>query len=84
MIEQIAQKIVTSYDNLSPKRKALADMVGITFSIIVGITVVGIVVSYGLWAELAFGLVIYSLYGMITLLYKSRVEYYELQAKLKK
>ena len=39
MIEQIAQKIVTSYDNLSPKRKALADMVGITFSIIVGITV---------------------------------------------
>lgn len=84
MIKQIAQKIVTTYDNLSPRKKALADMVGITFGIIIGITVIGIVVSYGLWAELAFGLLIYSLYGMVTLLYKSRVEYYEIQEKFNK
>ena len=83
MIEPIAQKIITAYDNLSPKRKALADMIGILFSAVIGAIVVAIIAVNGFWTELGLGLLAYSIFGMVHLLYKSRVAHYEFEQKYK-
>lgn len=81
MIEPIAQKIITAYDKLPPKQKALADMLGILFGAVIGAILVAIIVSNGLWMELGLGLLAYSIFGMIHLIYKSRVAHYEFQEK---
>ena len=77
MIEQITQKIITTYDNLPPKRKALADMVGMLFAVVIGTGIVFTIAHFGLWMEMAIGLVVYAMLGMLSLIYKSRVAYYE-------
>lgn len=77
MIEPIAQKIITAYDNLSPKRKALADMLGMLVGVTIGTGIVFAVATFGLWMEMAIGIVLYAMYGMLSLIYKSRVAYYE-------
>jgi len=84
MIEQIAQKIITTYDNLPPKKKALADMVSMLFAVFIATGIVAIASAYNLWFEVAMGFLIYSIGGMIHLLYKSRVAHYEFQEKYSK
>lgn len=84
MIEPIAQKIITAYDNLSPKRKALADMIGILFSVGIAGCIVAIIAVNGFWTEFGLGLLAYSIFGMVHLIYKSRVAHYEFQEKYDK
>jgi heme A synthase len=81
VITDLAQKIVSTYDNLSPKRKALADIVGIFISIIIATGIVVLVAYYGTWFQFAMGMIAYGIWGMISMLYKSRVAYYEYQEK---
>ncbi len=84
MIENLAKNIITTYDNLSPRKKALADMVVIFGSSVIGALAVITVISLGLWMEAGIAFICYGIWGMISLLYKSRVEHYEFQAKFKK
>ncbi len=84
MIEQIAQKIVTQYDNLPPRKKAMADMVGIFLSSVIGASIVVLVLYFGFWFEFAMLFICYGVFGMISLLYRSRVEHYEFQEKYNK
>lgn len=81
MIEQPAQRIVTAYNNLSPKRKALADMLGMLVSILIGTGIVFMIAHFGLWMEMAIGFVLYGMGGMMYMIYKSRVDYYEFREK---
>jgi len=84
MIENLAKKIVTQYDNLPPRKKAMADIVGIFLSSVIGASVVVTILNFGLWFELAMVMICYGVWGMISLLYKSRVEHYEFQEKFNK
>ena len=84
MIEQIAQKLVTTYDNLPPKHKALADIVGVLFGVCIGVGFLLIAAYFDLWMQVAIGMLIYSIGGMIHLLYKSRVAHYEFHEKYNK
>ena len=76
--------LYNKYENLPPKQKAAFDMLGMLVSAIIGSVVVAFVAVNGWWGELAFCFVIYALYGMLSLLYKSRVAHYEFQEKYKK
>jgi len=81
MITELAQKIVSTYDSLPPKQKALADIVGILFSVIIATGIVFVVAYYGTWVQFGIGMICYGIWGMLSLLYKSRVQYYEFQEK---
>ena len=81
MIKTLAENIVNKYDNLSPSRKALADMSGMLICALIGGTIVGLIVNMGLWFEVAIGFIVYGIYGMLSLIYKSRVAYYEFEQK---
>ena len=83
MIENLAKKIVTQYDNLSPKRKALADIASAFVGVFIGTGLVAIMAHFGLWMEFAIFMVCYGIWGMLKLIYQSRVDYYETQAHLK-
>lgn len=83
MIENLATKIFTYFDNLSPKQKALAEILGIFASVILGTSLVFITVHFGLFYEFGILLICYGIYGMLKLIYQSRVEYYETKAHLK-
>ncbi len=83
MIENLARKIVNYFDNLPPKRKALAEILGIFVSVIIGSSLVFITVHFGLFYEFGMLLICYGIYGMLKLIYQSRVEYYETKAHLK-
>lgn len=81
MIEQFAQKIVTAYDNLPPKKKALADMLVIVFGVLLVSSIVGLVAHFGLWIQFLMFWFGYFISSMIYLIYKSRVAHYEFQEK---
>ena len=76
--------LYNKYENLPPKQKAALDMLGMFFSVVVGTSFVSFVAVNGYWSELAFCFLLYALYGMLSLLYKSRVAHYEFQEKYKK
>ncbi len=84
MIENLAKNIVTRYDNLSPRKKAMADIVGILLSSVIGAAIVVTILNFGLWFELAMVMICYGVWGMIRFLYLSRVEHYEFQEKYNK
>lgn len=73
-----------TYENLSPRKKALADMIGMLFVCILSTSAVSIVFLFDLWFELAMLLLCYGIFGMIKLLYQSRVAYYEYKNQLKR
>jgi uncharacterized membrane protein YjjP (DUF1212 family) len=84
MITNLAKKIVSAYDNLTPKRKALVDLVCIMLSAVIGASIIVTILNFGLWLELAIAFICYGIWGMVSLLYKSRVEHYEFQEKYNK
>ena len=81
MINTLAQKIVTGYDNLPPQRKALADMFGVLLGVLIGSGIIAIAIQFNLFLEVALLMLAYGIGGMIVLIYKSRVEYYKFQEK---
>ncbi len=83
MIENLATKIVNYFDNLSPKRKALAEILGIFVFATLGAGLVFVTVHLKLFYEFGLLLICYGIYGMLKLIYQSRVEYYETKAHLK-
>jgi hypothetical protein len=61
----------------------MADIVGILLSSVIGASIVVTILNFGLWFELAMVMICYGVWGMIKILYRSRVDYYETQAHLK-
>lgn len=84
MIEKLAQKLVTQYDNLSPRKKALADISSIFIGVALGSSVMFVAARFGLVLEFAIAMICYGIFGMLKVLYKSRVSYYETLERLKK
>lgn len=84
MIKQKFYELYTKYENLSPKQKALIDILQgfVIFGISMGI--LSIVVYFSLFAEFAICMLGYGIISMLGLLYRSRVEYYEFKEKFKK
>lgn len=72
------------YYNGSPQQKARFDLLGMLIGSVLGSLIVIAIASYGLWFELGIFLIVYCMYQMISLLYKSRVEYYKLEEKINK
>jgi len=81
MIENLAKNIITRYDNLPPRKKAMVDLVSLFVFSIIGASIVVLVLYFGFWFESAMLFICYGIWGMISLLYKSRVEHYESQEK---
>jgi asparagine N-glycosylation enzyme membrane subunit Stt3 len=73
-----------NFDNLSPKQKALVDIAGALVAALIGSGIVAFIAYMGYWFEFAMALICYGMFGLIKMLYESRVFHYELQNKLNK
>jgi hypothetical protein len=77
-------KLAEKFANLSPKQKAFAEIAGTVLASIIGSGIVVLVAHLGYWFEFAMALICYGMFGLIKMLYESRVFHYELQNKLNK
>jgi threonine/homoserine/homoserine lactone efflux protein len=84
MITELAHKLIAKYDNLPPKKKAFADIVGILVSTSIALGIVAVVAYHGTWVQFFIGCICYLIWSAISMLYKSRVQYYEFQEKYNK
>jgi hypothetical protein len=83
MIKNLFLKYFTKYYNLPPKPKALCDMVGIFLFMATIFAVVGFISTMGYWYEVFVFSMAYLLWSLVSLLYTSRVRWYELEEKYK-
>ena len=80
----LVNNLYQKYNNLKPKHKALADMLGVFLGMSLGALIITFIIANdkGMW--LAYALIGYGIFGMIKTLYQFRVEYYEGLERLKK
>ena len=69
------------YHNGTPEQKAKFDVITAMGSAIIGSLIVITILNFGLWLELSICLICYGVFGMIRILYRSRVDHYKFQEK---
>jgi hypothetical protein len=69
------------FENLTPKQKTLLEFAGVGIGTAIGVTIMWVAVTYGFVFEFAMCMIGYGIYGMLKMLYKSRVEYYTRREK---
>ena len=80
----LVNNLYQKYDNLKPKHKALADMLGVFFGMCAISLVIAFAIANGGFIWIAYALMAYGIWGMVRMLYKFRVEHYESLERLKK
>ena len=73
--------LFVKYDNLSPKHKAMVDMFGMLFVVLVSTGIVATAIYFELLMEVAIVMMCYGMYGLVKTFYQLRVAHYEFQEK---